>query len=189
MQIGKDINYDLENSPLQIKTDSVDGSDEGVMVNFFTASDGSGNRAGGVYLAFLNPPKYSFSYCTRQQFFNHLPSETDKVWTISLTRNSGEKRVVVHCNSKEVVNFELSGCSKSNWESFWKNNDVAKIHFASSDTASDFYRPGKHLTYTLTYKCDISSYQGDVMSKNVYIITVEVEVDMYSTICIASNNR
>ncbi|KAL5255462.1 hypothetical protein ACHWQZ_G010885 [Mnemiopsis leidyi] len=140
------INYDLENSPLQIKTDSVVGSDEQVRVWFSTAQD---DPAGGVVLDFFtSPPQYWLRYCTSWTYFpTDLPTETNKVWTITLSRVSGEIRVVITCNTVEVLNVVLSSttCSDSDWsrDSDWStiwSKDVEKIYFDSYDTASDYYR-------------------------------------------------
>ena len=137
-----DINFDLENSPLQIKTDSEVGSNEKVEVMFHSGF----SSAGRVLLSFYPPPKYSLSKCSTSwtNYLTDLPSETDKVWTITNSRVSGEIRVVIHCNDKEVLNVVLSDtCSDSDWSEKW-SWDVDKIHFSSaSDTASDFYRKGK----------------------------------------------
>ena len=137
------INYDLENSPLQIQTDSEVGSYELVKVYFYNAGT---SFAGGVFLFFSSHPWYRIIYCTTywHNFSTDLPSETDKVWTISLTRTAGKKGLVITCNDKEVLNVILSytTCAQSGWSNFW-NKDVKKIQFISSDTASDYYRPGK----------------------------------------------
>ena len=135
------IDHDLENSPLQIKTNSEVGSNEEVLVKFYTIEE---NRAGEVALYFSSPPKYNLNYCSLDSatsFPTVLPSETDKVWTITLTRSSGKKRVVIHCNDKEVLNvvFSNTTCSDSRWSTYWS---VKKIRFSTIDTASDFYRPG-----------------------------------------------
>ena len=140
------INYDLENSPLQIRTNSEIGSNEKVRVYFYNAQD---EPAGGVFLIFTSPPQYVLRWCSASltDFPTTLPSETDKVWTITLTRSSGARSLVIHCNNKEVVNVVLSDseCSYSNWRDYW-SRDVEKIMFYSSDTASDYYRPGKVMT-------------------------------------------
>ena len=139
------INYDLENSPLQIKTDSEVGSDEKVDVRFYSGS----SFTGGVYLSFISPPLYFLLTCsTSWTYFptdRDLPSETDKVWTITKSKVSDEIRVIIHCNDKEVLNVVLSDttCSESSWSERW-SKDVDKIIFHPSyDTASDYYRPGK----------------------------------------------
>ena len=145
------INYDLENSPLQIKTNSVPGSlvgsDELVRVYFSTAG---GDPAGGVYLYFTSPPQYYLEYCSRSttNFPTSLPTETDKIWTITLTRTSGTVSVIIHWNNKEVLNVALSSttCSDSRWSTTW-SREVEKIMFHYYDTASDHYRPGKQVKF------------------------------------------
>ena len=138
-----DIYYDLENSPLQIKTDSEVGSKEEVNLRFYSGL----SLTGGVFLFFSSPPRYWLNYCssTWTDFPTDLPSETDKVWTITKSKVSDEIRVVIHCNDKEVLNVVLSDttCSDSSWSERW-SKDVDKIYFNPSyDTASDYYRPGK----------------------------------------------
>ena len=137
------INFDLENSPVQIKTDSKVGSNEQVYVKFYSGS----SWAGGVVLSFSSPPQYRLFYCITSltNFPADLPSETEKVWTITKLRVSGEIRVVVHCNDKEVLNVVLSDttCSYSRWSERW-SKDMDKMYFnPCCDTASDYYRPGK----------------------------------------------
>ena len=140
---GVTINYDLENSPLQIRTDSVVGSNEKVAVRFMNAQ---GTMIGNVQLSFSTTLTYSFSHCSNSQsnFPTSLPTETDKIWKITLTRTSGI-RIVIHCNNKEVLNVVLSDntCIDSEWRDYW-SRDVDKIYFLPSyDKASDYYRLGK----------------------------------------------
>ena len=112
--------------------------------------DAQRSDAGGVYFSFTSPPQYGFLWCTTSgtkanlpSFPTDLPSDTDKVWTISLSR-TGEIRVLITCNDKEVLNVVLSDatCARSHWRNHW-DKDVEKIKFHPSDTASDYYRPGK----------------------------------------------
>ena len=144
MQHEVDMDYDLENSPLHLKTDSlvVVGSDEEVYVSFNTAG---GEQAGGVRLYFTSPPRYALVWCHRYTslFPTALPSETDKIWTITLSR-AAVIRVTIQCNDKEVLDVVLSGttCDDTYWNNYW-SKEVKKIRFTSSDTASDYYRPGK----------------------------------------------
>ena len=104
--------------------------------------------AGGVSLSFSSPPQYLLLKCSTSDtyFPTDLPSETDKVWTITLSKVSDEIRVVIHCHDKEVLNVVLSDttCSKSSWSNYWSREYVDMIYFSSfSDTASDYYRAGK----------------------------------------------
>ena len=114
---------------------------------FYTAG---GDSAGGFFLYFTSPPQYGLDYCSTSwtNFPTALPTETDKIWTITLTRTSGTVRVIIHCNNKEVLNVVLSDttCSYSSWSTDW-SRDVESILFHSYDTASDFYRPGKQIKF------------------------------------------
>ena len=145
VQRGVAVNYDLENSPLQIRTDSEVGSDEKVVLYLYTAEEEFRN-AGGVELRFTTPPQYYLRYCTSKSadLPTDLPTETDKIWTIILTRTS-DVRLTIYCNNKEVLNVLMSEntCSYSDWSTYW-SRDVGKIRFTSThDTASDYYRTGK----------------------------------------------
>ena len=143
MQRDVDINFDLENSPLQIKTDSAVGSNEKVDVTFHSKY----YSAGGVLLFFSSPPQYQLFSCNSSptNFPTDLPSETEKVWTITWSKVLiGRRRlVVIHCNDKEVINVEFSSeaCTSDIWIQAW-DSDIEKINF-NDDTASDFYRTGK----------------------------------------------
>ena len=135
------IEWDLELTPLVIRTNSVLGSYtyDQVAVYFYSAE---GESAGGVSLHFTSTLQYWLSWCKSWTNFPVTPpSATDKVWQITLTRTAGV-RLVIHCNDVEVLNTLLSEatCSYSWWSTTW-NKDVTKIMFDSSDTASDYYRP------------------------------------------------
>ena len=137
------INHHLENSPLQIRTDSVVGSQEAVRVGFYTAGV---HNAGGVHLHFTSPPQYFLSWCStsRTNFPTTLPTETDKIWTLTLTRTSSTVRLIITSNNKEILNVVLTSttCTDSHWSTIW-SRDVETIYFPSGDTASDYFRPGK----------------------------------------------
>ena len=140
MQRGVYIEWVLESTPLEIRTNSVLGSDDRVWVYFSSAG---GESAGGVSLHFTSTPQYWLSWCIyRTNLPVTPPSATDKVWRITLTKTAGV-RLVIHCNEVEVVNTLLSDatCSDSKWSTVW-SRDVTKINFRfPSDTASDYYGP------------------------------------------------
>ena len=137
------IEFDLEGTPLQIKTIQ-GGVDVGVW--FFDESDGS---AGRIFLKDLtsspsshSPPTYEIYDCTSKRDFADevvLPIDRDNVWTI--TKHPGP-RITVQCNEVTVVDVTMSeqACDKTYWTTSW-SKDVSKIKFSSSDKASEFYRP------------------------------------------------
>ena len=137
------IDYDLENSPLEIRTNSATGSGDKLNLDFYNNQN---KIAGGFIVDFWSSPKYELYYCTSSStnFPVDLPSDDDKVWKINLDRTSGVARVVIHCNGMEVLNVEPSEktCDLTSWSNVW-SRDVEKIEFnIFVGTASDFYRPG-----------------------------------------------
>ena len=140
MQRGVTIKWDLESTPLEIRTNSVLWSSDEVDVHFFSAG---GEYAGAVTLRFSSTLQYWLSWCTTSWYNLPVtpPSAAYKVWRITLTRTAGV-RLVIHCNEVEVLNTLLSQatCSDSEWSTYW-SRDVTKIKFTSSDKASDYYRP------------------------------------------------
>ena len=135
------IPHDLENTPLEIKTDSTLGSGDTVDVWFRTTQ----GVYAGVVISFSSTPQYWLSYCStsRTNFPSNLPSEVDKIWRITLDRTAGI-RLKIHCNGVEVLNVLISDntCYRSDWRKYW-SRDVEKIKFPSYDTASEYYRAGE----------------------------------------------
>ena len=113
-------------------------------VNFYTSGR---DYAGEVRISFSSTPQYYISYCMSSytNFPVSLPTEVEKVWRITLNRNSGI-RLLIHCNNVEVLNILMSysTCSySSSWSTYWSRT-VGKIWFNSDyDTASDYYRAGE----------------------------------------------
>ena len=134
-----DIDYDLENTPLEIKTDSDIGAED--LVKIWFKSDHQ--YAAGFNVKFSSPPSYLIKECTQSwdTFPTTLPTVIDKVWRITLARTSGVY-LVIHCNDVEVLNVEISGttCTDTDWSGVWSGH-IDEIRFTGEDTASDFYRP------------------------------------------------
>ena len=137
------LDFDLENTPLEIKTDSAVGSDKDLQVNFIS---GSGTRLGGIMIRLKSPPQYRILKCSQDQAGNPttLSSDSSNIWRISLARiTSSEIRLTIHCNNQEVLNVVLSDtvCNKldSNWRTYWGQH-VAKIKFSSTHDVADYYR-------------------------------------------------
>ena len=139
---------DIENSPLEIKTYSKLGSKKHVVVDFVNDAF---YFAGGFRIRFSSQPKYYISGCSGWLPFDvTLPTTKEKIWRITLDKSAGI-HVIIHCNGVQVLDVTLSDekCSStSSWNSFW-SRDATKIYFASSDTASIFYR---------TYSGNLSNY-------------------------------
>ena len=143
------INYDVESYPLEIKTDSVLGNKdyEQIKVWFYTAEETDvEENIGGFYVNFKSTPQYWVYRCKGYTNFPAaLTIATEKIWRITVTKSSGV-RLKVFCNGEEVLDLLLSESTctyspySSTWNSYW-TQDMAKIRFYHSDTASDFFRP------------------------------------------------
>ncbi|KAL5247614.1 hypothetical protein ACHWQZ_G019481 [Mnemiopsis leidyi] len=131
------IDFDMERTPLEIKT----GTGNKLRVGFRN-NQAVEDFAGYVVIVFPYPPKYQLGGCNEFQTLPAtLPTETNTVWRITLSRTSGGRRVVIQCNDVELVNVVVSEttCNETNWSTIWKK-DVTGIFFNALDTASDQYR-------------------------------------------------
>ena len=129
-------------------------------VNFYTS--GRVYHVGSVRITFSSTTQYEMEYCmsSSTNFPVSLPTEVEKVWRITLNRNSGI-RLLIHYNNVEVVNFLLSDstCNWSSWSTYWSKT-VGKIWFHPyADTASDYYRAKGKATYLLSIILVPSSFQ------------------------------
>jgi hypothetical protein len=142
------IDFDLETTPLEIKTDSSTGIRQEVHLNLYTSRD---NYTGEVHIKYSSPHQYWLSGCITfwTNFLTRPTSATVKVWRITITRTPGT-RIEIHCNEVEVLNLLMSNstCSYSDWSTYWSRK-IAKIKFdPTANTALiNQYRPA---TGTLT---------------------------------------
>ena len=134
------IDYDINTTPLEIRSDSELGSGDQVLVYFYTSRR---DYAGGVWFRLTSPPQYYIYFCNYfTNFPTDLPTARVKVWRITVIRSSGKSGLQILCNGEEVLNTVLSYsvCTSSSWNTYW-NKDIAKIEFLSFDSMSDYYRP------------------------------------------------
>ena len=122
-------------------------------VYFYT----SGSRryyVGEVQIRFYSTPQYYIWPCTDWiNFPVSLPTDVEKVWRITLNRNSGI-RLLIHCNNVEVLNFLMSDTCNSYW-----SRTVGKFRFHPNyDTASDYYKAGQTGRTVHTYTTIRKSY-------------------------------
>ena len=119
------------------------GSDEKIRLFFYTEEK---VKAGGLNVYFNSTPQYYIHHCLPYtNFTTSLPTETDKVWKITLSRVSGI-RLVIHCNGVEVVDMVMSNSTcefQDFWYKFWSRN-MERIFFRVDDSASDFYSESNH---------------------------------------------
>ena len=133
------IPWDLEATPLQIKTDSALGSNK--LIKMWMYNNGGSNIA-DLIVKFSSPMQYYLWNCSK---WTNLPVQppvkVDKIWTITKTHTS----LRITCNNVEVLNYKFADSSDSNCVPRWGGNVVGKIIFKKSDSASDFYRAGNGL--------------------------------------------
>ena len=119
MQRGTKVDFDLEKTPLEIKTDSVAaaGNSDNLWVFFFSeyisADEASDHTyAGGVKIFFTYPPKYFLVDCSLNSQGYDFPTspttEVNKVWRITVAKTYVTRRFVIHCNEVEVLNVQLA---------------------------------------------------------------------------------
>ena len=141
MKKNIDIPYDLENSPLKIKTDSAIGSGHLVRVIFRRPA----GQYAGVIILLRSTPWYNLNDCQRSytEIPTSLPEDHNRIWKI--TKTSDPLGILIHCNDKEILNFQFSDttCTERSWRSQW-GQEMKRINFYG-DTASDYYYhlPGK----------------------------------------------
>ena len=137
-----EIKFNPAVTPLEIWTNSSSGSNEELQVIFLSDLR---EEIGGVSIILTSPPRYMLYKCVESQtdFSTALPSDTSKIWTISLSRSYPDIQVTIFCNDNEALNVVLSDSicrSVSDWETYWLK-DVTKIKFPSANSAGDYYRP------------------------------------------------
>ena len=138
MQDWRTVTIDLENTPLELKTESQVGSGEKARIDFMNG----GSYTGLLEIKFDSTPYYSLIWCTsgRNYFLSDLPTGENMVWKITFTRTT-DLRIQIHCNGVEVVNFVMTDetCSQAGWRSRW-GKEVEKVLFVANN-AFKYYRP------------------------------------------------
>ena len=130
----------MESSPLEVKTNSVSGSDQYVELHLFTTRD---VEAGKITIRFGSTPDYRLGFCTTawSNFQTIPPTTSDKIWRLTVTRIP-DIRVKIHCNGVEMANTLISESlctSNTQWKVYWTKG-IGKIKFHVTDDASDYYR-------------------------------------------------
>eukprot|EP00116_Pleurobrachia_bachei_P003198 sb/3463460/ len=142
--VGRDVYilWDLEETPLQIKTDSTLGSDEEINVQMHKNDRSYISRVG---IKFSSTMQYAIGWCTIiwQELPVQPPVEVDKIWTITKTKTA----FTITCNNVEVLNYLFADSSRTEYcAPQWGGDVVGNIYYYSAigpsqqDTASDFYR-------------------------------------------------
>ncbi|KAL5248405.1 hypothetical protein ACHWQZ_G017548 [Mnemiopsis leidyi] len=154
---------DLEETPLEFRTNSTLGSKAVSLVRFFHIE---GSFAGGIYIYFDSDFYYSIENCIpRTKLPANISSTTDKIWKVSLNRTSENVTLQIDCDQANVVTISMSDttCSLNGWSTIWSRK-IARFYFVSpTDTATVYYRP---------------SLQGDAAANWT---AVDLKIDLQTT--------
>ena len=131
------IDFDLEETPLEIRTTSSPGSGDQVRVTFLTED---GDPSGNLRIKFDDPPSYFIRNCMDKKKEFDLPSSDDGEHIWRITKSDG--RIIVHCDGEEVINVSFTDSTKAACRNMW-SEDTEAIEFPAEDDASDGYRPGR----------------------------------------------
>ena len=128
------IPWDLERTPLQIKTNSTVYTDM-IFVGMYNKDN---TKISYVFVRLSSA--YYIGDCSTT--YTHLPvkppEEVEKIWTIAKT----ETAIIITCNGVEVLNYLFTDSLYSDCVSRLGGDVVAKIKFISIDTASNSFRAG-----------------------------------------------
>ena len=134
---AKYIPFDLESTPLQIKTDSTTGSDDEINVLLYEAGT---KIIAGFYVKFSQTMQYSIRYCSSIAWTDlptQPPDDVDKIWTFTKTSTA----FIISCNGVEVLNYVFSDSSNSDCVPNW-SRDVEKIGFYTWNEFAPYYYIG-----------------------------------------------
>ena len=123
----------MGSTPLQIKTNSIVGSNDRILVFHYAPNMGF---ITGFGIKFTSPVMYGLSYCAKDLVLPvQPPDELDKIWTITNTSTS----LIISCNGVELLNFVFSDSNDSKCVPQWSRK-VGYLKFDNAGKASDYYR-------------------------------------------------
>ena len=134
-QVALDYEYPLESNPLQVRTDSVYGSDD--MVNIYFS--------GVLIWIYFKDYTYYVNYCSSHSGsrlkLSNVPSTPAKIWTFTKSATS----LKISCNGKEVASLVFDDVDKGKYNQCvgrWKPvNNIRTITFGGyGGRASKQYR-------------------------------------------------
>ena len=135
------IMIDLEREPLEVMTNTPNGTTERLELDFF---DSKPELVWGltIWLTKDEQPYFDIYNCRGYPgpdiYLRNLPAATEKIWRITKTSD----KMTIHCNDVTVAEVYRSECDDQNpyLEEYWRR-DIDWAWFANGDWASDYYRP------------------------------------------------
>ena len=129
----RNIAFDLNITPLQIKTESEIGSGGKILVEF---DEDDFTTPVWIKVVLTSTPTYTIRYCEPYNLQLDLPtSDKDKIWTF---KKDGSILKLL-CNEHEVNSFDILTSEYPNCKEYW-NQELKYIRFDAEDTASLFFR-------------------------------------------------
>ena len=126
--------YDLETTPLEIKTNSTLDSKKMIFLTFHTKT---GVIAGGFQLKFSSTPQYLLYYCSGWINLPIHPPDITTKFLLVLDRNPG-LQLRVFCNDVKLLDMNVHARCRNSQA--WRRI-IAKIKFNRGDTATELYGP------------------------------------------------
>ena len=123
------ITADLQQNQLQIKSSSLTGPNDYVLVYFYDEAD---NVAGCVTI-WLG--KVWLCYCQDDEPTNPIPADEALVWSFFKVGTT----IQVECNGVLVLQHDISQCKNQFQLGFWQH-ETKMIKFDSMDTGAQEYR-------------------------------------------------
>ena len=135
---GIRIPFDLESTPLQIKTNSTADSGDKIRVGIGTVDD---NYLASLIVHFFKENKVKFKIGSCMQWYKFFPvqppEEVDKTWRIRKNTTT----LSIDCNGMELLNYQFSDSNESECVPKWGGDVVDWIQFSKDkDSASDTYK-------------------------------------------------
>ena len=151
-QPNERIQYDMENYPLQIKTNSANWKSTKPIIAIWFENTHE-DKAGGLFL-YPDPLRYQFTECSLMtRLTSDLPTETDKIWRITFVRKDIGLEIQLHCNDRTIFNTLISDSEcdeRSDWSTYWSRL-VANIQFKFIDA--------EFIPHPITGDCSSSTVQ------------------------------
>jgi len=189
VEMGKYIDYDLESTPIEIKTTTASNSGESIGVKFFDSQKGQV----GSYMVLFNTakdPSYSIGGCHGDKPFDSFPTVPqgeNMIWRFSKIVDDSapdDITIQIHCNDNKLVDHKLSDtiCTQQPngaWKQTYWSKSVKKISFDTGvGSKSEFYRG-----YTAPKQCSAGSYDDNGQCKKCPKDTFSAAGDKSCTKC------
>eukprot|EP00116_Pleurobrachia_bachei_P009676 sb/3469938/ len=177
---GAKIPWDLETSPFEIRTGSVQGK-HGNYFQLDLFESESNSLIGYISLIFMEPIMYTIMCMENTRKFN-LPSYDQELeWTIAKTSSV----FTISVNGTQVLLFEFSISSKC--QAAWGGDVVDYVKFNSDDDVSKFYKSGAAPVepgiYSITLAMVAKTRVWKVHSSSSSFFLFLSGMDMWSNIC------